>query len=148
MYIRFYLRRTIGEHNQCGCNSRSCIIMQALYMRYTHMMHGIRGTYTNRGCRCPACRAANTTWREDWKRRNPEKGKAMQAAKMAARKFGEHVHWSVFLDIHSQPCYSCGATPSGEADHIIPFAAGGRNIISNLQPACHTCNMKKGAKLI
>lgn len=31
-------------------------------------------------------------------------------------------------------------------DHVVPFSRGGRNINSNVQLTCPTCNQKKGGK--
>jgi 5-methylcytosine-specific restriction protein A len=34
-----------------------------------------------------------------------------------------------------------------QIDHIIPFARGGTNDISNYQPMCSRCNKQKGTKI-
>lgn len=44
-------------------------------------------------------------------------------------------------------CVYCGADDRPlECDHVIPVAAGGLSVISNLAAACRPCNRSKGAK--
>lgn len=43
-------------------------------------------------------------------------------------------------------CRACGTTQNMSIDHIIPVVKGGRNVMSNLQLLCRSCNSKKGAK--
>lgn len=61
------------------------------------------------------------------------------------------------LEADGWRCYICGVdTPSElrgtyepnapEVDHVIPLAAGGKHIRSNLRCACRSCNGTKGAK--
>jgi 5-methylcytosine-specific restriction endonuclease McrA len=66
------------------------------------------------------------------------------AAKFAARKFGEVVPLDVWRFVWSGECFGCGKTPAEGVDHIIPFVHGGRNIESNIHPACPACNRRKG----
>jgi 5-methylcytosine-specific restriction enzyme A len=40
-------------------------------------------------------------------------------------------------------CSSCGATDDLSADHIVPKARGGRNVLSNVQVLCRSCNSAK-----
>lgn len=46
-------------------------------------------------------------------------------------------------NLYGKPCVECGE-PSDSIDHIIPLSRGGTNDISNLQPMCLKCNIKKG----
>ena len=43
-----------------------------------------------------------------------------------------------------KPCYYCGGKAES-IDHFVPRAAGGKNVLSNLVPACMKCNHMKGA---
>lgn len=44
------------------------------------------------------------------------------------------------------PCTYCGRL-ADTADHIYPYVLGGSNDLSNLTPACRSCNSSRGAKL-
>ncbi len=41
-------------------------------------------------------------------------------------------------------CYWCNKAPSTEADHIVPYDAGGSDDEMNLVGACKPCNSKRG----
>lgn len=43
-------------------------------------------------------------------------------------------------------CKHCGTTESLSIDHVIAIANGGKNVLSNLQILCRSCNSKKGTK--
>lgn len=43
-------------------------------------------------------------------------------------------------------CKSCGATENLSIDHIVAVINGGKNVLSNLQILCRSCNSKKGAR--
>lgn len=47
----------------------------------------------------------------------------------------------------SGACVYCNA-PATHADHIRPLSRGGAEHISNLVPACKSCNLSKGARLL
>lgn len=59
--------------------------------------------------------------------------------------------WMELLENYKRTCPACGM---GEPDvlltpdHIIPISKGGLNYISNIQPLCLTCNLKKWTKTI
>lgn len=50
-------------------------------------------------------------------------------------------------------CMACGQSPANdpactlEADHIVPFARGGKTAIGNLRTLCARCNRGKGARM-
>ena len=50
------------------------------------------------------------------------------------------------LENDGYECVVCGARDRLEADHIIPVARGGSDVISNMQTLCKTCNSSKGSK--
>jgi 5-methylcytosine-specific restriction endonuclease McrA len=48
-------------------------------------------------------------------------------------------------------CHLCGAILPGNKchiDHIIPLSKGGQHSRGNIAPACPSCNIKKGAKIL
>lgn len=53
-------------------------------------------------------------------------------------------------DYDGRYCIGFWPNPSAERileiDHILPRAAGGQNILSNLQALCEPCNRRKGAR--
>lgn len=44
-------------------------------------------------------------------------------------------------------CQHCGAEAT-DADHLIPKAMGGTDVMENLVASCKPCNSKRGAKLL
>ena len=48
--------------------------------------------------------------------------------------------------LRDQPlCHWCKRRPATEADHLIPWSAGGANELENLVPSCKPCNARRGA---
>jgi len=45
-------------------------------------------------------------------------------------------------------CYWCKRVPASDADHLTPYDAGGSDDVSNLVPACKSCNSKRGAAYV
>ncbi|CPX20647.1 restriction endonuclease [Mycobacteroides abscessus] len=76
---------------------------------------------------------------------SPVHGKPYSAtpARRAARKRWRLKQRAARSVIQSLPCVYCGGE-GGTADHVRPVSRGGRNGISNLVPACETCNTYKG----
>jgi len=54
------------------------------------------------------------------------------------------------LERDSFACIYCGQTPALtkgiilHIDHVVPFAAGGKTVLENLQTLCRECNLGKG----
>lgn len=70
-----------------------------------------------------------------------EKYFSTRKRKQPSRKLKEKV-----LMKYHHICVSCGSTEKLEIDHIKPVSKGGKNIFTNLQVLCKTCNLKKGVK--
>lgn len=54
--------------------------------------------------------------------------------------------WDEFNDLciaHDWRCAACGQAKPLEADHVMPLAKGGLNVIENIQPLCKSCNAAK-----
>ena len=49
------------------------------------------------------------------------------------------------MGLNGGKCIRCGNIATA-ADHIWPWALGGKTIIGNGQPLCTPCNSKKGCK--
>lgn len=50
------------------------------------------------------------------------------------------------LNKYKHTCVNCGTKEKLSIDHIIPVSKGGKDLFSNLQVLCRSCNSKKGAK--
>lgn len=47
------------------------------------------------------------------------------------------------LSVFGGTCAYCGANSPTHIDHVKPLSRGGAHCLSNLRPACPTCNMRK-----
>lgn len=98
--------------------------------------------------------------RREWVKKNPELRKHIAKAcshKRRAQKRGSAVidnitlsQWLLRKSVFGDCCAYCGipedAVGSLSADHVIPLSRGGLHILSNLRPACKSCNSQKWAK--
>lgn len=56
--------------------------------------------------------------------------------------------WQAVLDEHGNSCAYCGISGVPlEQDHVVPLRRGGGHTMSNIVPACRTCNNRKNASL-
>lgn len=84
---------------------------------------------------------------------NPEKVQVLSENKRA-RKLGledriTHKDWIDLLDKYNHQCLWCGRKGIKlTQDHVIPLSKGGRNVIENIQPLCHSCNSTKHTDII
>lgn len=85
---------------------------------------------------------------------DPEKVKAWSASRSAnrrARKLAAEGRYSPqeWLDkcaLLGNVCVYCGEAKRLEADHKVPISRGGSNDITNIVPACRSCNARKSTK--
>lgn len=56
-----------------------------------------------------------------------------------------HEEWIRTCAVFDNCCAYCGADSKLTIEHVIPLSKGGTNYISNVIPACATCNSSKNA---
>lgn len=54
--------------------------------------------------------------------------------------------WAQLLEAYNHLCAYCGASSILEQDHVVPLSCGGSHDISNIVPACRSCNARKNDK--
>lgn len=52
------------------------------------------------------------------------------------------------MELTGALCVYCGEREEITVDHVIPLSRGGEHAVSNLLPACRSCNSSKGKKLL
>jgi len=52
------------------------------------------------------------------------------------------------LYVKGTRCHLCGGSGADTADHVIPRTLGGRDALSNLEPAHQSCNSARGSMLL
>ncbi len=67
-----------------------------------------------------------------------------RARKLGAEGYFTFQEWVELCEQYSSRCAYCGKGTILTADHVIPLSEGGSNYISNILPACKSCNSKKG----
>lgn len=94
--------------------------------------------------------------RAKWVKANPDKVRAKNQRRRAKKRNAPGTFtaedWKAKLAYYGYKCRYCGIhkseTKEGwlEADHAIPLSQGGSNFISNIVPACRSCNASKNAR--
>lgn len=56
--------------------------------------------------------------------------------------------WHAMIDYYGGVCVACDEVKPLTRDHVLPLFMGGSNWISNIQPLCLGCNLKKHVKHI
>jgi 5-methylcytosine-specific restriction endonuclease McrA len=85
-----------------------------------------------------------------WKKANPEKHQLAQARRRARKASAPRndltaVQWKAIKAHYAYCCVYCGKKSQRlTMDHIIPLSKGGAHTVSNVVPACASCNAKKG----
>jgi 5-methylcytosine-specific restriction endonuclease McrA len=89
----------------------------------------------------------------EWIRKHPGQ-KAIDTAKRKARKLnaeGDGITREQWLQMCSEnvgKCSYCGQKKPLTMDHVIPLVSGGKHDISNIVPACKSCNSSKKQYLL
>ena len=90
---------------------------------------------------------------KDWYKKNPHKyseysGRRRARLTAADRRKISSKDWDSVLFHYRNCCAYCGSNKDLTMDHVVPLYRGGRHSIGNLVPACMSCNISKGTKLI
>ena len=87
-----------------------------------------------------------------WQRANKEKmhayGRKYRANKYnAAINDFTHTQWLMLQESFDHRCAYCGKRRKGHLtqDHLTPLSKGGNHTLTNIIPACQSCNSKKNA---
>lgn len=95
--------------------------------------------------------AEDLIYLQTWRKKNPEKVRAMLARRRAARRNAPvndftAQEWRALCRAVGYCCVYCGQKfPFKQLtqDHITPLAQGGSHTLSNILPACLSCNCSK-----
>lgn len=86
-------------------------------------------------------------WKREWYRAHPEYEVARTSKRRAyLRQNGGHYtprEWLALCAKYEHKCLCCGEMKKLTVDHVLPISKGGRNDISNIQPLCLECNIRK-----
>lgn len=84
-----------------------------------------------------------------WRKENPEKFHGQISRRQAKEKGASRndltaADWLIIKKQFGFRCAYCGEKKPLTRDHIIPLSKGGGHTLSNIVPACRSCNSKKG----
>lgn len=104
----------------------------------------------------PIERAIDLAEKRDFRRmdyrRNPAKHLAWRHKRMALQHSNGGTftaeEWQALCAKYDHRCLCCGVRRKLTIDHVIPVTMGGSNDISNLQPLCISCNVRKMQRVI
>ena len=88
-----------------------------------------------------------------WKKEHPEENRQLVRHRQAKKREAEGKitakEWIDLCNKYGNKCLCCKRTDVKlTLDHVLPLKLGGKNIISNAQPLCGSCNSSKGARHI
>jgi 5-methylcytosine-specific restriction endonuclease McrA len=102
----------------------------------------------NRAKDIQKARAREAKWRKEHPASRRAKKIRRRAMKMKAPGAGVSAAQWIAILANSPRCEYCGSRDNLTMDHVIPLCRGGAHDILNIVPACHSCNSKKGSKLL
>lgn len=89
-------------------------------------------------------------YRRKWAAANPDAHKLrVVRRRIRVRESGRLSTKDVLarIEFFGGRCAYCGG-PYEHLDHVVPLSRGGRNVPSNIRPACAKCNLSKGSKTL
>jgi len=131
------------------------------HYRHTAVRKAYQKNYMKKYHQSDKCKAYQTKYRHSDKakalararyRQDVNRAKALaKASGYTAKRFGAPGAWtgSQFLALckkHGNVCLCCRRKRNLGPDHVVPFCKGGTNHLSNIQPLCLPCNVKKARK--
>jgi 5-methylcytosine-specific restriction endonuclease McrA len=86
--------------------------------------------------------AAFKNWRSDNRERSREhcRSRRRKMAPLPAELIAAR------FEVYGNCCAYCGLSGPLEADHVKAVKRGGKHILSNIRPACRTCNASKASR--
>ena len=89
-----------------------------------------------------------------WQRDNRERhlaNKVVTQQRRRSRQLSSVTHftvaeWQEKKDLLGNVCFYCGEDKPLTVDHKVPLSRDGTNDITNILPACKSCNTRKGSK--
>lgn len=113
-------------------------------------------TCIDEGCTKPARKRllCNSHYTKLWRTEKPElahKNMAQSWFTRAVRRknapgYHSRMDWEELRKTYDGKCAYCKVAPSTDRDHVVPLSKGGTNDISNILPACKSCNCRKSNK--
>ena len=92
----------------------------------------------------------HNAYNREWSKNNPEHGRKVyqtrQARKRNIKADFTIKEWMFCLEYFNYRCAYCGKRTSDiQQDHYVPLKSKGPYTVSNIVPACPTCNQSKGS---
>jgi hypothetical protein len=147
--VREYQKHYQREHREQLLKQR-CLWYQANrekireYNKHYHQEHRIQAR-----CYRKANRERERENLRRWRKANPEQHR--EHCRRRHAKLVSVIHnltvkeWQHIKEIYDHRCAYCGEKKKKlTQDHVVPISKGGSHTISNVVPACQSCNSRKG----
>jgi 5-methylcytosine-specific restriction endonuclease McrA len=96
-------------------------------------------------------KAAKDAYTRQYMKKHPEKrraGNQNRRGAMSNAGYFDPDDWVKVLNRYGSRCLRCKVYDNLSLDHIVPLSKGGKNVFSNYQVLCRSCNSWKGTKII
>lgn len=93
---------------------------------------------------------ARKEYEREWRRANPEKRRFAEKRRQAVKRGASSIPFTAEqlrhrLSMFGNKCWMCGSA-GPHLDHVKPLSKGGIHALSNIRPACVSCNSAKGSR--